>query len=914
MTGLTTTEKALLQETAEEMLRASEEKFRLITEHMMDVVWQTTPDLVITYVTSSVKKLFGYAPQELVGKHLTYLLTPAAKELVLGRYPDIMRRLEEHKEFDGEVSVVEQIRKDGTTIWTEVVTAPAFDRAGQFVGFQGVTRDVSKRKEYEEALRASAEKYRSLVESISDVIFEIDLRGVVTYISPIVRNVFGYEAENLIGKTFLEFVHPEDSGLLIKRFSELTKGVEYPLEYRLVAKSGEVRHVRTYTKPIIKEKTFDGARGTLIDITDRHRAEEALRESEERFGNFLNASKDLVFIKDQNYRYLFVNKANQDFFGLSEQEIIGKTDFELMPEKLAEECLKSDQRAVAENDIIIDEERSAEKIFEIRKFPVRLAHKEIGVGAFIRDITARKRAEDSLRESEERFHGMFERHSAVMLLIEPATGRILDANKAAEGFFGYTTAQLLSMSIQDINSLPPDEVEAQRNLAAKGQCNYFIFTHRLANGDVRTVEVYSSPIKQKGALILFSIIHDITDRKRLEVERVELERKALQAEKCESLCMMAGGIAHDFNNQLAVVLGNLELVLTDETLNPDTRHSVKSAVDSAMRSAELSRQMLVYSGSAFYLPKDVDLNEVAHKNVDPLKSAVPENTVIHLEIDEDLPLIQGDAELIRLAMTNLVINASEAIGDNAGHVTLRTGVMDCDHTYLSHSRIEQKPEPGRFVFLEVSDTGCGMDAETQERVFDPFFSTKFWGRGLGLAEVMGTIKGHQGAIIVNSEVGKGTTIRILFPASEKLRDSCVKAKDVAKPKTPSPDSGSRRKTILVVEDETGVKDLVVRRLDILGYDTITAADGEEGVRVFRDRSNEIDLVMLDFKMPKMDGFEAFGELIRIEPDVKVILSSGYTEDVVLERFPGPRPAGILHKPYDMDTLKAALGGLLGSDG
>ena len=230
MTGLKTTEKTLLQETAEEMLRASEEKYRLITEHMMDVVWQTTPDLVITYVTSSVKKLFGYAPQELVGRHLTYLLTPAAKELVLDRYPDIMRRLEEHKEFDGEVSVVEQIRKDGTTIWTEVVTAPAFDSAGQFVGFQGVTRDVSKRKEYEKALRASAEKYRSLVESISDVIFEIDVRGVVTYISPIVRNVFGYEPEDLIGKMFLEFVHPEDRCLLTKRFSELTKGVEYPLD------------------------------------------------------------------------------------------------------------------------------------------------------------------------------------------------------------------------------------------------------------------------------------------------------------------------------------------------------------------------------------------------------------------------------------------------------------------------------------------------------------------------------------------------------------------------------------------------------------------------------------------------------------------------------------------------------------
>ncbi|MDQ1240539.1 MAG: two-component system, cell cycle sensor histidine kinase and response regulator CckA, partial [Thermodesulfobacteriota bacterium] len=741
MTGLTTTEKALLQETAEEMLRASEEKFRLITEHMMDVVWQTTPDLVITYVTSSVKKLFGYAPLELVGKHLTYLLTPAAKELVLGRYPDIMRRLEEHKEFDGEVSVVEQIRKDGTTIWTEVVTAPAFDRAGQFVGFQGVTRDVSKRKEYEEALRASAEKYRSLVESISDVIFEIDLRGVVTYISPIVRNVFGYEAENLIGKTFLEFVHPEDSGLLIKRFSELTKGVEYPLEYRLVAKSGEVRHVRTYTKPIIKEKTFDGARGTLIDITDRHRAEEALRESEERFGNFLNASKDLVFIKDQNYRYLFVNKANQDFFELSEQEIIGKTDFELMPEKLAAECLKSDQRAVAKNDIIIDEERSAEKIFEIRKFPVRLAYKEIGVGGVIRDITARKRAEDSLRESEERFHGMFERHSAVMLLIEPVTGRILDANEAAEQFFGYTTAQLRSMSIQEINSLPPEEVEAQRNLAAKGQCNHFIFTHRLAKGDFRTVEVYSSPIKQNGVLILFSIIHDITDRKRMEEERLEMERKVLHAQKLESLGVMAGGIAHDFNNQLAVVLGNLELALTDETLNPDALHSIKSAVEAAKRSAELSRQMMIYSGGSLDFPVPVDIKELLNKKPGLLQLGVSKHVKLNLEINATLPRIKGDPDQIQRLVMNILVNASESIGDQEGDVTLRTGAMDCDEAYLGLSRLERKPDPGRFAFLEVTDTGLGMEPETQHRLFDPFFTTKFWGRGLGMAEVMGIVKG-----------------------------------------------------------------------------------------------------------------------------------------------------------------------------
>ena len=207
-----------------------------------------------------------------------------------------------------------------------------------------------------------------------------------------------------------------------------------------------------------------------------------------------------------------------------------------------------------------------------------------------------------------------------------------------------------------------------------------------------------------------------------------------------------------------------------------------------------------------------------------------------------------------------------------------------------------------------------MDSETQRRLFDPFFTTKFWGRGLGMAEVMGIVKGHHGAIMVDSEVGKGTTIRVLFPVSKEAQPSSVTDRTVLEPKEAVSDTATRRKTILVVEDEAGVRNLVVRRLDLLGYDSIIAEDGEEGVSVFRERMNEIDLVMLDFKMPKMNGDEAFGELIRIKPDVKVILSSGYTEDVVFESFPGPRPAGVLHKPYDMDILKAELDRLLGTTG
>ncbi len=775
-------------------------------------------------------------------------------------------------------------------------------------------------------LRATEERWQFALEGSRDGVWDWNAQTNEVFFSRRWSAMLGYE-EHEMGNTFDEYqkrLHPDE---LEKSYTDLERHLTgetpfYETEHRMRCKDGEYKWISARGK--VTQWTDDGKPlrviGTHTDIADRKRKEDELAQKQALLKSLLDSIPDIVFFKDVNGEYLGCNPGFALFVGLDEKEIIGHTDYDLFEKGLADSFRENDrlmmkQGEARHNEEWIDYPDGRRVLIDTLKAPLRSINGDtIGVLGVSRDITEPKRIEQELLEIEGRFRTMFENHSAVMLLIEPVTGKIMDANTAAERFYGYTMSQLRSMFIWDINVLPQDGVEAQRDMALREQRNFFIHPQRLADGKVRTVEVHSSPIEQKGSLLLFSIIHDITERKRLEEERLDIQHKLLQAQKIQGFAVMAGGIAHDFNNLLMAILGNLELALDDRTLSAKGKNAIDKAFQATERSAELSHQMLIYSGSSFYVPKDLDLDDLAHKNEYLLNFIIPETATLHCDIDKGLPLFRGDAVQIQRVITNLVINASEAIADSTGEITLRTGVMDCDAACLDGSRLEEKPEPGRFVFLEVTDTGCGMDAETQRRLLDPFFTTKFWGRGLGMAEVMGIVKGHHGAIMVESEVGKGTTIRVLFPASEKVQPSSVIVTEVVAVKDSRSDSGSGPKTVLVVDDEELVRDMILARLEILGYDTVPAVDGIEGVRIFRERMNEIDLVLLDFIMPRMNGVEAFEELLRIRPDVKVILSSGYTEDVVAKRFPGPKPAGFLNKPYKLEALRAELDRLLGTEG
>jgi PAS domain S-box-containing protein len=387
---------------------------------------------------------------------------------------------------------------------------------------------------------------------------------------------------------------------------------------------------------------------------------------------------------------------------------------------------------------------------------------------------------------------------------------------------------------------------------------------------------------------------DVTDRLRIEQERRTLERQLYQAQKLESLGVMAGGVAHDFNNLLTAIIGNIALAkLQPAAAGPiaDYLHRVETA---AVRAAELCQQMLAYTGRGHLVVRDLDLNELCREMSQLFGTVISKKAVVKYSLADNLPTVRGDPTQLRQVLLNLVTNAADAIDVTSGVITVTTGTLVADSKYLDELSLSKHLTPGLYVTLEVSDTGGGMDEGTKAKLFEPFFTTKFTGRGLGLAAVQGIVRGHRGAIKVYTQMGKGSTFKVLLPASGV-------ALPVAAPDALASRAG-RGRTILVVDDEEAIRTLTGKILERAGFNTLTAGDGVEGVNVFRDFHPQIAAVLLDLTMPKLSGGDVFRELRRIRGDVKVILTSGYGRQEATTGFEGKGLAGFVRKPFRAEEL------------
>jgi PAS domain S-box-containing protein len=409
------------------------------------------------------------------------------------------------------------------------------------------------------------------------------------------------------------------------------------------------------------------------------------------------------------------------------------------------------------------------------------------------------------------------------------------------------------------------------------------------DGGASVILSSAAPIRDKKGRITGAVVawRDITERKRLE-------EKLRESTRLESLGVLAGGIAHDFNNLLTGVLGHASLLMGDLPEASTAWRFAREISKAAERAARLSRQMLAYSGRGRFLLESLDLSEYIRRLAPRIESSTCRHVQLKFDLADDLPAIEADASQIEELISNLVCNGVEAIGPSAGRITIATRLLSLDAPYIHPPLVHEEIDPGTYVALDVSDTGSGMDKETVARIFDPFFTTKFMGRGLGLAAAQGIVRGHKGAILVDSAPGQGTTISMLFPVAGPL---APRAELVALQQT---EEG--RGTVLVIDGEDSFHARANDVLRRLGYSVMTATEGSEGIEIFRCLKDRIAVVVLGTAMPDMSGEQALRELEEVRPDVAVVLSSGFGEAEALRRYGRHRLAGFLQKPYSMKML------------
>ena len=521
----------------------------------------------------------------------------------------------------------------------------------------------------------------------------------------------------------------------------------------------------------------------------------------------------------------------------------------------------------------------------------------VRIGA-IRDVTDRERTHALLRESESRFRDLAD--AAFDLTIFSRDGVVVDARGAVERVLGRSAAEVVGHTVFEF--MAPSNVPAAQQMVSENRVGFIEITAVNTAGElVPTLAVVVAGTLD-GQPVRVAGVRDMRPAHRLEAERRALEQQVQRAQRLDSLGVLAGGIAHDFNNLLAGVLGNAELMLERATTDDD-REIASAIVTAGQRAAALTRQMLAYAGQRDLGRREpVDVGELVGELRALLAATLSKKADLELAIDPE-SVVLGDPVTLSQVIMNLLTNASDALGDQRGRITVRVRqVREVDARWDQGQGATVGP--GRWVLVEVEDTGVGMDESTRGRVFEPFFSTKERGHGLGLAACLGIVRAHGGAVLVESELGRGSRFSVLLPAN----DARKRADDTARPR-----ATTRPCRVLVVDDEALVRSQLRRSLELRGYSVIEAADGrtalaalEQASTTGADDARVIDVVILDMTMPDLDGAEVLHRLRAAGSRVPVVVSSGYLDVAVERRLPPGEFQGFLAKPYGATELVAAI--------
>ncbi len=633
--------------------------------------------------------------------------------------------------------------------------------------------------------------------------------------------------------------------------------------------------------------------------------EESLAEFKKNFSfyeDLIEHAADAIFMGDPQGNIIGTNRSAAILCGYSQTELLGMSLGRLF-------SAEQQQRTPLRYDLLKQGKTITTERLLTRKdgstVPIEMNSRMMPDGtyhSFMRDLTGRRQMEEALRLSEEKFSRAFMLHPDAVALSRMADGSYIEINQGFTDIIGWQRAEVIGRKSnhEGINVWcnNADREQFIDGLRQHGEVKEFEFPFRHKNGGYVTCLISGRVIRINNEDCILSIVHDITERKILQEQQRQLELQMQQVQKLESLGVLAGGIAHDFNNILMAVLGHCELALRRLPEPSPALENLQQIKLAANKAADLANQMLAYSGKGRFVTEPLQLSALVAEMAQMLAVSVSKKALLRYKLAAQLPTTIADATQIRQVIMNLVINASEALGDRQGTITMATGAMACDQDYLRGTCLPQELPAGNYVYLEIADTGGGIDAETAARIFEPFYTTKFSGRGLGMAAVLGIVRGHKGAIKLDTALGKGTSFRILLPASDKA----VKPAQREKLAPALKNSG----LVLLVDDEEIVRRTGREMLEELGFDVVTAKDGRKAVAIFSAQHQQISFVLMDMTMPEMDGEEAFHELKRIAPTVKVIICSGYNEQEITPRFAQRELAGFLKKPFQLAELQKVI--------
>ncbi|MGO9117536.1 MAG: PAS domain S-box protein [Desulfomonilaceae bacterium] len=798
--------------------------------------------------------------------------------------------------------------------------AATFNEMGQ--SLQKVVQDLDRERE----------RLAHILSSNPAVIYTANPYGDygATFISVNITGLLGYEPKEFLEDSsfWVSHLHPEDVQRVLDGLSLLFEQGHHVDEYRLRNKGGIYRWMRDELKLIRDE---DGTpveiMGYWIDVTDRKQAEESARKAkdelevrvqertaelkavnEELLGEIadrkraeeknlwlaaiVESSDDSIIGKSLDGIITSWNKGAANIYGYQETEVVGKPISLLVPTEREDEVPQLLEKIASGGDVkryeTVRRKKDGRDIdVSLTISPIRNTDGTIiGASTIARDITELKRAEQALKESEQQYRTLFE-DSIDGVYSVLRDGTITDANAAFCELFGYTTEEMIGKDIRELYLDPADRPRFQKEIEKQGFVKDYEVKWRKRDGtDVDCLLTTSAYFGEDGSIAGYrGIARDLTVQK-------GLERQLLQAQKMEAVGTLAGGVAHDFNNLLTVVMGFSELLLAEKDQKHPEYADLQKIFHAARSGADLVKRLLMFSRKSEPKPVPMNLNQQIVQVEKMLRRTISKMIDIHLDLSPDLPRINADPSQVEQVLMNLSINARDAMTDS-GKLTVKTEAVMLDEAYC---RLHVEANPGEYVLLEVSDTGHGMDKETAEHIFEPFFTTKEMGRGtgLGLATVYGIVKQHNGHITVDSEVGKGTTFRVYLPAIEGEVEMDVETTEIM------PAVGTE--TVLLVEDEDLLSDLGSRILTKHGYTVLKATNGREALDVFEKERSQISLVILDLIMPEMGGTECLKEILKIDPQVNVLVASGYSGDASVKETLQIGAKGFVSKPFRVKEL------------